>query len=179
MRKSELSKAVLKELAQAGSLGPQGNHFYEVARLGLAIRSPKSGSFHVLSPRGRFEADRIGREIAGGLGLHVVDYDLGHRGRAASARCACGWSTFRTTAIPSYLLMLTRDAQHHMRHVARVTSSGSIASSFVACAPETLPPGETPAQQRGPHERDHSDGADLPAVRKTDPAIDDRAARHT
>ena len=113
MRRSELSQAVLKQLAQAASAGPQGRHFYEAARLGLAI---SRGAFHLLTPRGRFEADRIGREIALRHGMHVVSYDLGGPGRAASARCACGWSAFRTKAISSYLVTLTRDAQHHLRH---------------------------------------------------------------
>jgi len=113
MRRSDLSKAVLGKLVQARSPGPEGRHFYEVARVGLATHR---GTFHLLTPRGRYEADRIGREMARELGLHVISYDLGGPGRAARASCACGWSAFRTRAIPSYLVMLNRDAGHHLRH---------------------------------------------------------------
>ncbi len=118
MRRSDTSKAVLANLSQAGSPGPQGRDFYAAARLGLAI---KNGAFHSLTPRGWFEADRIGREIAQHLGMHVVSYDLGGPGRVARASCPCGWSAFRTRAIPSYLIMLTRDGQHHLqRQVSHV-----------------------------------------------------------
>lgn len=113
MRRSDLSKAVLGKLLLARNPGPSGRHFYEVAQLGLATRN---GTFHLLTPRGRYEADRIGREMARALGLHVITYSLGGPGRAARASCACGWSAFRTRAIPSYLVMLHHDAGYHLRH---------------------------------------------------------------
>ncbi len=113
MRRSDLSKAVLGRLVQARTPGPAGRHFYEVARMELAIHQ---GSFHQLTPRGRYEAERIAREIARALELHVVTYDLGGPGRAARASCSCCWSVFRTRAISSYLVMLSRDADRHLRH---------------------------------------------------------------
>ena len=122
MRRSDLSKAVLGKLVQARTPGPAGRHFYEVARLGLATHH---GSFHRLTPRGFYEADRVAREMARTLELHVVTYDLGGPGRAARASCSCGWSAFRTRAIPSYLVTLHRDAGHHLRHQDVINASAA------------------------------------------------------
>ena len=172
MRHSELSEAVLAKLAQAGTPRAQGRHFYELARLDLAIRSPK-GSFHILSPRGRYEADRIGRAIARQIGLHVVDYDLGAPGRAASARCPCGWSSFRR-AYGNFLLSLTRDAAFHMAHVAGAPlktipiSSVALSGNASAAAMPT---------QRGDHDDDPKHRV-LPALPEADPAGQQRTAPH-
>jgi hypothetical protein len=114
MRRSELSEAVRAELRQRGTPGPWGRNFYELARLNLAEHN---GSFHILTQRGRYLADRLALETARRLGIHVITYNLGGRGSAARAYCTCGWSTFRSRAVGNYLGMLQRDAEYHRRHV--------------------------------------------------------------
>jgi hypothetical protein len=87
------------------------------------------GGLHTLTPRGRYEADRIGREIAQRLGMHVVSYDLGGAGRAPKAFCSCGeFAAFRSKAIPGWLTKLTADAEHHRRHVAARDEAGDEAT---------------------------------------------------
>ncbi len=112
MRRSELSEAVLKKLHQAGTAKAQGRHFYELARLNLAEHR-----YHVLTPKGRFAADRLALETARQLGMHIVTYNFGRPGSAARAYCTCGWSTFRSRAVGNYAGMLARDAHHHRLHV--------------------------------------------------------------
>ena len=114
MRRSELSEAVRAELRQRGTPGPWGRNFYELARLGLAVHS---GSFHVLTPRGRYSADKLALETARKLGMHIVTYNFGRPGSAARAYCTCGWSTIRSRAVGNYMGMLQRDAHHHRLHV--------------------------------------------------------------
>jgi hypothetical protein len=114
MRRSELSEAVLKKLHQAGTAKAQGRHFYELARLNLAEHN---GRYHVLTPKGRFAADRLALETARQLGMHIVTYNFGRPGSAARAYCTCGWSTFRSRAVGNYAGMLARDAHHHRLHV--------------------------------------------------------------
>lgn len=173
MRRSDLS-AVLAKLAQAGTARAPGRCFYELAQLGLAVRSPR-GTFHILSPRGRYEADRVGREIARQFGLHVISYDLGGPGRAACARCPCGWAAFRTRAIGSYLISLTRDAAFHMARVAGEAAQPSVPISSVALrGPASAAAMPT---QRGDHDDDPKHRV-LPALPQADEAGIERTARH-
>jgi len=116
MRRSELSELVRAELRQRGTPGPWGRNFYELARLNLA---EQRGRFHVLTPKGRFAADRLALETARRLGMHVVTYNFGRPGSAARAYCTCGWSTFRSRAVGNYMGMLARDAHHHRLHVEK------------------------------------------------------------
>lgn len=122
MRRSELSKAVLAKLHQAGFARATRVDFGALVHMGLAI---KVGTYHRLTPRGWYEADRIGRDKAKELRLHVIGYDLGGPGRAAKAFCPCGWSTFRSRSIRSYLTSLSADAQHHLNYTATIDAAAA------------------------------------------------------
>lgn len=111
MRGSDLSKQVLAGVLEKTKAGPSGRDFYTCAMLGLAINK---GRYHVLSPPGRWRADQVVREVARQYGLHIVAYGLGGPGRAAFARCSCGFSSFRSRAIPSYLTLIRQDATRHL-----------------------------------------------------------------
>lgn len=118
MRKSEWSQAVLAHLTAFGQADVAGGDYRACAKLGLAVHK---GSYHVLTPQGRWRADRVAVEIARAHGLHCVTLDLNPRyGAAASAQCTCGWSTYRTTKILSYGAMLARDAHWHLQQVGVV-----------------------------------------------------------
>lgn len=114
MRGSELSKAVLAGVIEQTHAGPSGRDFYSCAQLGLAINK---GRFHVLTPQGRWKADRVACEVARAFGLHIITYDLGGSGRAACAKCTCGWRHFRTRVFQSYLVLLAQDVRLHLRNV--------------------------------------------------------------
>jgi hypothetical protein len=116
MRRSELSEAVRAELRQRGTPGPWGRNFYELARMGYADHN---GRYHVLTPKGRFTADRLALDTARKLGMHVVTYNFGRPGSVARAYCTCGWSTFRSRAVGNYMGMLSRDAHYHRLHVEK------------------------------------------------------------
>jgi len=112
MRRSDWSKAVLAQLEAFGKADCAGGDYRALAQLGLAVCK---GSFHVLTPAGRWRADRVAVELARDAELHIVTYDLFPRSRgAASAKCTCGWSSFRTRAIASYVVLLGADAHRHL-----------------------------------------------------------------
>ena len=114
MRGSDWSKAVLSHVVAFGQGDTVGADYYALARLGLAVHK---GSYHVLTPTGRRRADQVAVELARAEGMHVITYDLANRyGRAASARCTCGWGTYRTRAVPSYALLIGQDVQRHLEH---------------------------------------------------------------
>jgi hypothetical protein len=114
MRGSDWSKAVLRHLIAFGHIDAVGADYFALARIGLAARR---GSYHVLTPQGRWRADRVAVELARKSGIHVITFNLNPRyGAAANAKCTCGWSSFRTRAVPSYALLVDKDAQHHLEH---------------------------------------------------------------
>jgi hypothetical protein len=100
MRGSDLSKQVLAGVLAKTKEEPAGRDFYTCARLGLAINK---GKFHVLA-----------REFR----LHVLTYDLGGPGRAAFARCTCGFCAFKSRAIPSYALLIHQAGVRHLLQVS-------------------------------------------------------------
>lgn len=115
MRRSDWTKAVLAHLEAFGAAEVCGEDYRALARIGLA---ESRGAYHVRTPLGRWRADRVAVELARGADMHVITYNLFPRhGSAASARCSCGWSAFRTRAVSSYVLTLGQDAQHHLKHV--------------------------------------------------------------
>ena len=115
MRGSDWSKAILKHLTAFGQDEISGRDYVALANLGLAINK---GTFHVLSPPGRWRADRVACELARGLDMHVMTLALAPKfGSAASAKCTCGWSTFRTRAVPSYATLIAGDAHHHLQNM--------------------------------------------------------------
>jgi hypothetical protein len=134
MRRSDWSKAVVSRLKIDGDVRISGADYVACRELGLAVQK---GSFHVLTLRGRWQADQAAMAIAREIGIHAITYDLGRFGAAACAKCTCGWRTFRTRAIDSFVTLLCNDARHHLEHVS------------VASASENKSVG-SPAQQRDP-----------------------------
>lgn len=119
MRGSDWSEAILSKLERFGQAECTGADYRALASLRLAVCK---GSFHVLTPAGRWRADRVARDIARESGIHAITIEFFPRSRgAASARCSCGWSTYRSRAIKSYASMLSADAQHHLRHVGEAS----------------------------------------------------------
>lgn len=115
MRRSDWSKAVVAHLVAFGMGECDGGDYRAFAAIGLAEHR---GSFHVLTPQGRWRADQVAIEIARDTGMHVVTYSLTPRhGSAASAKCTCGWGAFRTRAIASYATTLAADVRKHLEHV--------------------------------------------------------------
>jgi hypothetical protein len=85
MRRSDWSNAVLAHLKAFGRDGVSGGDYRALAGLGLAVNK---GSFHVLTPTGRWRADLVAMELARASGLHAVRTDLYPRyGVAAFAKC--------------------------------------------------------------------------------------------
>lgn len=118
MRGSDLSKRVLAGVIEQTRDGPHGRDFYTCARLGMAINK---GRFHVLTPKGRWYADRIAHEVARQFGLHIISYDHGsvHDGRGAFAKCSCGWrGLWRSRAIASWPILIGHDAHLHLEKTA-------------------------------------------------------------
>lgn len=119
MRQSDLSKKVLAGVIEQTKQGPSGRDFYSCANLGLAINK---GRFHVLTPAGRWRADRVAEEIAREFKLHIISYFHGDRGNglAAQAKCTCGWRGMRRTlSIKSHALLISMDATTHLANVEK------------------------------------------------------------
>lgn len=114
MRRSDWSDAVLDHLRAFGRDDCSGEDYRALARVRLAIKNPRG--FHELTISGKAVANVIAVQLARQEGLHAVTVDL-HRSGAPGARCTCGWATYRTRAIPSFLTMLYRDAAYHLQCV--------------------------------------------------------------
>ena len=117
MRRSDWSKAALRHLVAFHHADPSGADYRALAEMGLAVCC---GSYHRLTAPGRWRADRVAVEIGREAGLHVLVKNLApSHGRAASVKCICGWSAFRTRAIPSFCSSISRDAAYHIASVSR------------------------------------------------------------
>jgi hypothetical protein len=113
MRRSDWSEAVLAHLKAFGRDAVSGGDYRALARLSLAVNK---GSFHVLTPPGRWRADLVAMELARENDLHVIAMEPNPRYGAAYAKCTCGWRVFRSRVNASYAALLARDARSHLEH---------------------------------------------------------------
>jgi hypothetical protein len=123
MRRSDWSKAVLAHLRAFGKADCCGDDYRAMAARGLAVNR---GSFHTLTQHGRWRADLVAIEIARAEGMHVVTYHLGRSGpaaKAASARCLCGWSSYATRNVASYMTTLQRHGRGHLEFFGQYVAS--------------------------------------------------------
>jgi hypothetical protein len=115
MRGNDLSKAVMAKLEETDSATVTGNDFRSLVPLHLAINK---GSFHVLTPSGRWRADRVAEEFARSLDIHVIAYDYGGYGRGAFWHCTCGARSYHSRNTPgNYVGKLVRGGRLHLEHV--------------------------------------------------------------
>jgi hypothetical protein len=114
LRGNDWSKAVLAKLEETGNATVAGDDFRSLVPLHLAINK---GSFHVLTPSGRWRADRIAEEIARTLDIHVISYDYGRYGRAAFWECTCGDVGYHSRYAGDAVLAIGRGARLHLEHV--------------------------------------------------------------
>lgn len=128
MRRSDWAAAVVEHLISLGRADCAIEDYRALAAAGLAVNK---GSFHVLTSRGRWRADQVAIELARAEGMHVITYDFGRTGRAAkaaSACCTCGWQTFKSRAIPSYLIQTVRAGRRHLEHVGSFLATAEATS---------------------------------------------------
>lgn len=118
MRRSDWSRAVLAKLKEAGLLAVNGDNFRSLVPLGLAIA--KGHSYHIPTRHGRWTADRIAREIARDIGMHVITYNYGGPGRAAFWECTCGDRGYHSRHAGDFVLAIGRGARLHLEHVGAV-----------------------------------------------------------
>lgn len=114
MRRSDWSKAILTKLKDFGTCDVTGEDFRSLVPLHLAINK---GSFHVLTPSGRWRADRAAEEIARTLDIHIISYDYGRYGRAAFWECTCGDRGYHSRHAGDAVLAIGRGARLHLKHV--------------------------------------------------------------
>jgi hypothetical protein len=112
MRRSDWAKAIVSKLKQIGSCAVAGDDFLSLVPLKLAI---SKGSFHVLTPSGRWRADQVAIQVARALGLHVITYDWTGPGRPCFVRCTCGFSVHRQQR---HKHLLSRAGANHLAFVA-------------------------------------------------------------
>ncbi len=120
LRRSAWSEAVLDHLRAFGGDDCSGADYRALATRELAICK---GSFHVLTQCGRWTADRIAMDIARAENMHAVSYTPARRGAAASARCACGWSTYASAHIPGHMNTLYRHGRAHLQRIGQYMAS--------------------------------------------------------
>ena len=121
MRKSDWASAVLAKLKEIGRAAAIGNDFRSLVPLRLATNK---GSFHVLTPAGRWRADQVAMQIAREIGMHVLTYDWTEHGRPCFVRCTCGFSVHRQQRNKH---LLGRSGSNHLAFVASQASKRDVA----------------------------------------------------
>jgi hypothetical protein len=124
IRRSDWAKAVLKHLIAFGKADCTIDDYRVLERLHMAVNK---GSFHVLTPHGRWTADIEAMKIARAEGMHVVTYDFGRGerhelgGAPATAHCTCGWRVSKSRMQSSYASAIGRAGVGHLRHVGAMS----------------------------------------------------------
>lgn len=125
-RGSDWSKAVLAHLEAFGKADCGIADYRVLVAKGLAV---SRGGFHTLTSHGRWRADIVASEFAKAEGMHVMTYNAGRRGpasKAASARCTCGWSSYASLNIASYMTPPHRHGRGHLEHVGQYMASEAV-----------------------------------------------------
>lgn len=108
LRDNEIARAIIAALKKRGEFVAHGRDFYALGRAGLAINK---GSFHVLSPLGRWKADDVVRQYVRDLKLHIL---MHHYGINPFVRCSCGYSRHVSARGTDVTLTLGRAAARHL-----------------------------------------------------------------
>jgi hypothetical protein len=120
MRRSDWSKAVLAHLRAFGRDTCSGDDFRTLAKMGFAI---SKGSYHVLTPSGRWKADIVAMDLARAEGMHAITYDLGNLHKAAAVKCTCGHVIYKSRHLPNWMIALSRAGRAHLESVGEFVAS--------------------------------------------------------
>lgn len=107
LRRSDVSKACLEAMKAQGVKTTAADYG---TLQSLQLAELKADGWHRLSPQGHFQADRLARNLAKRLGLHLVTTG-GDSWNDFSARCTCGWSRWLSRKEP-YRVMRGWIGQH-------------------------------------------------------------------
>lgn len=115
LRRSDISKAGVEAMKANGSIATPDDY---ATLQSLALAELKSDGWHKLTPQGHFQADRLARNLAKRLGLHLVTTG-GDSWNDFNARCTCGWSRWLSRKEP-YRIMRGWIGQHLTSNAAVV-----------------------------------------------------------
>jgi hypothetical protein len=115
MRGSDWARVVADKLAETSVGEPTRSDYAACVTIGLAINK---GTFSVLTPTGRFRADRLAMSRARFLNMHAVTYDLSNKYVGDQVKCTCGWSMRKTRYHGKSYALLSAAAMQHLRFEA-------------------------------------------------------------
>lgn len=131
LRRSDISKACIEAMKAQGHPSPARDDYATLQSLQLA--ELKADGWHKLTPQGHFQADRLARNLAKRLGLHLVTTG-GDSWNDFTARCTCGWGTHLSRKEP-YRIMRGWIGQHLANNVPAVVVVTAAAADSTGARP--------------------------------------------